>query len=72
MNLGTVVISTFLISGGIPKIKEPICPFISKVLVALVVCATAGDSNMPGLKLAMYEGASNNKETGHIDLVYSF
>jgi hypothetical protein len=61
--------STVLISGGIPRIKEPICPFISKVLVALVACATAGDSNMSGLKLARYEGASNNRETIKMDTV---
>jgi hypothetical protein len=42
MNFGTVVISTFLVFGGIPSTRELICPSISNVLPAPPeVCANA-------------------------------
>jgi hypothetical protein len=64
MNFGTVVISTVFVFGGIPSTREPICPSISNVSVAVLEddCAAAFDgSTLPKFRPVTYEGANKSK-----------
>jgi hypothetical protein len=68
INFGTVVISTVFVFGGIPSTKEPICPSISNVSVAVAaseeeedICAATFDGIPPKFRPVTYEDINKSK-----------